>query len=46
MDVALGEQQLDLVFREIDVDQCQRCAMEREIPLREPRVLPFVRASR
>ena len=38
-----AEQQLDLRLGEVDVDQRQRRAVKREIPRREPRILPLVR---
>ena len=41
-DVAFSEQQLDLILGEVDVHQRQCAAVEREVPLREPRVLPGV----
>ena len=43
MHVAGREQQLDLLLGEVDVDQRQRRAMERQVPGREPRILPLVR---
>ena len=43
MQIPGAEQQLDLRLREVDVDQRQRRAMKREIPRREPRILPLVR---
>jgi hypothetical protein len=40
--VARAQQQLDLFLGEIDVDERQRRAVERQVPGREPRVLPLV----
>ena len=48
-DLAVGvqipgvEQQLDLRLGEVDVDQRQRRTVKRQIPRREPRILPLVR---
>ena len=43
MQIEPGQQQLQLRLREADVDQGQRDRMERQVPGREPRVLPLVR---
>ncbi len=43
IEIALVQHQLDLVFRELDIDQRQRDAVIREVPRGEPRVLPAVR---
>ena len=40
--VPRAEQQLDLLLGEVDVDERQRRAVEREVPRGEPRVLPLV----
>ena len=42
VEVVGAEQELDLLLREVDVDQRQRRAVEGEVPRGEPRVLPLV----
>ena len=43
MHVASEEQQLDLVLGEVHIDERKWTAVERQVPGREPRVLPLVR---
>src|SRR6516165_3292954 len=43
MQIALSQQNLDLVLGKINVDECQRAAMKSEVPGCEPRILPTVR---
>ena len=41
--VPFAQQQHELIFREVGVDQGERHGVEREVPRRIPRILPFVR---
>ncbi len=40
--IAVFQEQLDLPFGKVDVDEGQRHRLHREVPCSEPRVLPFV----
>src|SRR6516162_7899596 len=42
MQIPLAQQDFDLVFGEVDIDECQRAAMKSEVPSGKPWIFPAV----